>query len=183
MRLHTYSLKAISLALVLTFSFSQLLFAEDPRALLADAKASFDLIGQDRRPGAMDTVALSRAQSLTKSVVDSKNALQDIQNMQFSLTTANGDILKYVGDQLSQVTAHGSIINNIKTDATGNITDAYLKLPDGSLQVYQNGEVTGYQTPDGQQIIYQNGQIHKVFSKDNVETDYIYGPAESPIPD
>ena len=166
-------LKPVSLVLVFTFSYTQILWAADVRQMLLNAKASFE--DDTRRGGTMTATDLASAQSSQASAVAQQAALQDLQNMNFSLTTKNGDILKYVGDKLNEVQRpDGTTLKNIQVDASGNILNADLKLSDGSIQVFQNGQVLGYQTPDGSQVIYSNGQIQKVISKDGVETLYSY---------
>src|SRR3989338_2191668 len=115
-------LKPVSLVLVFTFSYTQLLWAADVRQMLLDAKASFDL--EDTRRSGMDGETLTSAQAPQEAVVDQQNALQDLQNMNFSLTTQNGDILNYIGNTLDQVTRpDGTTLNNIQLDANGNIID------------------------------------------------------------
>ena len=164
--------------LVLTFSYSQLLYAADVRQMILDAKAFFDQEAANR-PGGSSSLSpqdLTAAQTQAAAVVTQQQTLQDLSNTNFSLTTQNGDVLKYVGSKLNEVTRpDGSELHNITTDLNGNITNADLKLSDGSVQIYQNGQVLGYQTPDGTQVIYSNGTIQKTIDKNGIETLYSYG--------
>lgn len=167
--------KSIAAALVLSFSYTQLLWAADVRQMLLDAKAAFETQDQRRLPEGASGAQLQTAQLQNQSVVDQQQALQDLQGMNFYLTTKNGDILSYVGDKLSQVKRpDGTILSNIQLDAQGNITSADLRLCDGSIQVFQNGQVLGMQTPDGTQVFYQGGRVDHVISKDGVTTAYSY---------
>ncbi|GEM_PF-2200012 len=168
-----FFLKSIALSLVLSFSYSQLVWAADVRQMILDAKASFD---QDtRRSGSMTSTDLTASQTQAAAVVDQQQALQDLQSTNFSLTTKNGDILDYVGNTLSHVTRpDGTALRNIQVDANGNILNADLKLSDGSIQIFQNGQVIGYGTPDGSTVVYSAGQIQKVTSKAGVDTLYTY---------
>ena len=166
-------LKPISLILVFTFSYTQILWAADVRQMLLNAKASFE--DDTRRGGTMSATDLGSAQTSQQAAVAQQAALQDLQNMNFSLTTKNGDILKYVGDTLSRVTRpDGTQLKIIQVDASGNIVSADLKLSDGSIQIFQNGQVIGYGTPDGSTVVYSGGQIQKVTSKAGVDTLYTY---------
>src|SRR3989338_8183195 len=170
--------KSVALALVISFSYTQLLWAIDVRQMLLDAKASFDLEDQTRASGTSST-DLEAAQTQQQTVIDQQNALQDLQNMNFSLTTQNGDILKYVGDTLNEITRpDGTTLNNIQLDANGNIIDADLKLSDGSIQVYQNGKVIGYLRPDGTSVDYNitTGRVDKTETKDHAVSTYLYTP-------
>src|SRR3989338_9924505 len=120
--------------LVLTFSYSQLVWAVDVRQMLLDAKAFFD--EQDaQRPRGMSIQDLEAAQAQQQAEVEQQQLLEDFQNTVFNLTTPNGDVLKYVGDKLNAVERpDGTKLNNIVTDAAGNIQNADLKLSDGSIQ-------------------------------------------------
>lgn len=168
-------IKSISLVLVACLGYSQLLFAaSSPRDILMQAKAGFDAEDQ-RRLGSEDPALLTQSQGINQSVVDQQNDLADLQKMNFSLTTQNGDILKYVGDKLNSVQRQdGTELRNISLDDQGHIANADLKLSDGSIQVFQNGNILAYQTPDGTQVIYENGQIQKTITKDGLETKYSY---------
>ena len=133
-----FFLKFISAVLVGTFSFSNLLYAADPKDLFDQAKSAFNIEGQDG--------------TVNQSVIDQKNALQDLESLNFSVTTQNGDVLQYADDKLSQIQRpDGTVLKNITLDAQGAIQNADLKLSDGSLQIFQNGQVIGYETPDGTQ--------------------------------
>ena len=166
--------KVVSALLVFTFSWSQLLYAVDPRELLAQAKASFNTEDQRRGGGLMDSGG-AQAQSLNEAVVDQQNTLQDLQNLNFSLTNQNGDILKYVDDKLSQIKRpDGATLKNIILSEEGKIQSADLRLSDGSIQILNDGKVIAYQTPGGTQVFYENGEIKKIVSKEGVETVYTY---------
>ncbi len=166
-------LKIISLALIISFSFSNLLYAADPRDLLNAAKAGFALEDQRRTGG--EAPLNNQSQGYAQGLVDQKNNLADLEQLNFSLTTQNGDILKYAGDKLAQIQRpDGTILQNIVLAADGKIQNADLKLFDGSIQVFQNGQVIGYETPDGTQVFYANSQIQKTISKSGVETLYAY---------
>ena len=170
-------LKAIASILALTFSWSQILWAADVRQMILDAKEMFAEEDARKAQGSSAGVLTSN-ESKQQAVVEQKQALQDLeerQNPQFSLTTQNGDILDYVGEKLSQVKRpDGTVLKNITTDAAGMIQNADLKLSDGSIQVFQDGKVIGYQTPEGSQVIYRDGQIQKVIAKDGAVTLYSY---------
>ena len=134
--------KAISLLLLFTFGYSQLIYAADVTQMIADAKALFELENQKKAEGGVSAAQLVQSQSQQQSVIDQQQALQDLQNnnnpvssdSQFSLTTQNGDVLSYVGNKLNEVTRpDGTILNNITTDSLGNIQNANLKLSDGSI--------------------------------------------------
>jgi len=83
-------LKSIALSLVLSFSYSQLVWAIDVRQMLIDAKNSFN---QDtRRPGGMSSSDLAAAQDQAVSAAAQQQDIQDLEQTNFSLTTQNGDI-------------------------------------------------------------------------------------------
>ncbi len=166
-------LKSVAVSLILSFSFSQLVWAVDVRQMILDAESSFD---QDtRRSGNLTPTNLTTAQTQAQTTVDQQQALQDLQNTNFSLTTKNGDVLQYVGNVLNKVQRpDGTLLNNIQVDANGNITNANLKLSDGSIQIFQNGQVIGYGTPDGNTVVYSAGQIQQVISKTGIVTNYSY---------
>src|SRR3989344_4935458 len=168
-------LKPVSLVLVFTFSYTQLLWAADVRQLLLDAKASFE--DDTRRGGTMTAADLESAQSAQQAAVDQQAALQDLQNMNFSLTTQNGDILNYIGNTLSKVTRpDGTTLNNIQLDANGNILNADLKLSDGSIQILNDGKIISYLTPDGTSVEYdiQTGRVSKTVSSQGIVSTYSY---------
>ena len=169
-------IKSVSLLIIAGFSYSQFAWAEDPRQMLLDAKKAFDeMVGSPRPSTGTSASQLTASQTTAQNVVTQQNALQDLQNLNFNLTTQNGDILTYVGNTLNQAKRpDGTTLINILTDASGNISSADLRLSDGSVQVYQNGQVIGTQTPDGSQVIYSGGQIQKVISKDGTQTLYSY---------
>lgn len=171
---HKSFLRSVSVALLVSFGSSQIGYAADVRQMLLDAKLSFQ--EEDTRRGdGLSGDTLQTSSSPEQMEIERQEALQELQAMNFSLTTKNGDILKYVGDTLSEVKRpDGALLKNIQLDAEGNIAAADLKLADGSIQIYQNGRVIGYETPDGSQVIYENGDIQKVISKDGVETLYTY---------
>ena len=167
-------LKAISWVLIVVFIPNQVLWAADVRQMIEEAKLAFQLFDDSRRPSS-SAEALAAAQTLQQSKVDSQNALADLMDSQFSLTTQNGDVLSYVGDRLTHVTrADGTELTHITLDAAGNITGADLRLSDGSIQVYQNGQVIGYETPDGTKVFYEAGRITRTLSRAGLETVYIY---------
>ena len=169
-------LKLISCILVFTFSYSNLLYAADISRMIQNAKAGFDLEDQRRSGGGEPLLpsAPTQFEASNLSAVNQKNNLQDLEGLNFSLTTQNGDILKYVGNKLNQIqTSKGVSLQNISLSQDGKIQNADLKLSDGSIQVLQNGQIIGYQTPDGTQVLYQDNQIQKTI-KDSVETIYSY---------
>lgn len=167
-------LKSIATVLVFTILFSQTAWAIDVRQMLADAYATFD--EEDAlRPHGMAASDLQAGQQAQQAAVNQQQAMQDLENLNFSLTTQNGDVLKYIDEKLDSIERpDGTTLKNIVTDAQGNIVEADLKLADGSIQVFQNGQVLGYQTPDGTQIIYENGRVKKTISKSGEETLYSY---------
>src|SRR3989338_8199536 len=184
--------KLISSVLVFTFSYTQLLYAADVRQMLLDAKMAF--LEEDQRR-AMTSDDLLSSQSTQESMIDQQNVLQSLEGpmdstsltTSFSLTTQNGDILKYVGDRLSQVQRpDGTLLNNIQLGSDGNILNADLRLSDGSIQVFQDGKVLGYKTPDGTDVEYDltTGKILKTTSKDGLlTTTYTYAPSGETILD
>src|SRR3989338_2314378 len=114
MRKKSSFLKLISWVLVFSFSTTQLLCAADVRQMLLDAKMAF--LEEDLRRS-MTSEELLSPQSPQESLIDQQNTLQDLEGLNFSLTTQNGDILKYVGDKLSQVKRpDGTLLNNIQLD-------------------------------------------------------------------
>ena len=182
MRRKSWCLRPVAWALIFTFSYTQILYAADVRQMLLDAKRSFE--EEDHRRGAAD---LEGAQDSHESLVDEQNTLHALSesntvsdptsNTGFSLTTQNGDILKYVGDRLSQVQRpDGTFLNNITLDENGSILDADLRLSDGSIQVFQDGQVLGTTNPDGTQVEYdlETGRVKKTTSREGVVTDYSY---------
>ncbi len=176
--------KSICWTLILSFSYSQFCYALTPRELLDQAKASFGLMGDDHHQGGgSNPVDLQQSQVQAQSAVDQQNNLQDLQNLNFSLTTQNGDTLNYVNNTLSQITRpDGTTLNNISQDAmTGNITGANLRLNDGTIQILQNGNILGSQTPDGTQVFYdlQTGKVQRTVSSSGEETTYTYINSET----
>src|SRR3989338_1614423 len=170
--------KIVAWVLVFTFSYSQIVWAIDVRQMLLDAKASFELDDAEG-PIGMGSAELTSAESQQQAVVDQQQALQDLQNLNFSLTTQNGDILKYVGDKLSQVNRpDGTVLKDIVLDPDGSIQNADLKLSDGSIQVYQNGQVLGYLQPNGTSVEYDvsTGKVIKTISPEGVISNYTYTP-------
>jgi len=170
-----FFLKPIAAVLIFTFSYSQLLYAADVRQMLLDAKAYFQEEDTRRLDGGMSPSELETAQSQAQSEIQTQEALQDLQETNFSLTTQNGDILQYVGNTLKRIQRpDGTVLSNIELDADGNVQGADLKLEDGSIQVFRNGEVLAYETPDGTQVFYEQGKIQKTISKEGLETTYTY---------
>lgn len=168
-------IKSVAVVLIFTFSCQQLVWAVDVRQMLASAKSSFEEDQGSSLPAGSSVESFEESQAIQQSVVDNQQALQDLQNLNFSLTTQNGDILKYVGNTLKEVVRpDGTILNNIDVGVNGEILNADLRLSDGSIQLYQNGEVIAYETPDGTQVFYENGLTQKTISKDNIETVYFY---------
>src|SRR4051812_1474821 len=113
-------LKKITAAtLVLSILYSQLLWAADVRQMILEAKVMFE-DDDMRRAG------LAAASTPVAQAVEHQQDLQDLQeNNNFSLTTANGDILEYVGQTLKQIKrTDGSILKNVQLDAEGNIVAA-----------------------------------------------------------
>ncbi len=174
MKRETLWMRTMVAFLVLTFSTSQAVWAVDVRQMLIDAKTFFD--EQDaQRPHGMTSEDLAAAEAQQQAVFEQQQFLQDFQNTTFNLTTAGGDVLTYVGNKLDSVERpDGTQLNNVLTDAAGNIQEADLLLADGSIQVYQNGQVLGYMTPDGSQVFYSGGEVSKVIDKNGVETLYTY---------
>ncbi len=165
-------MKSVSICLISSLTLSQIGYATDVRQMLLDAKASFE---EEELSVGLSPAQLSSAERLQQAAVDQQNALQDIQDMNFSLSTQNGDILRYVGNRLTQVERpDGTLLRNIQLGAAGLILSADLRLSDGSIQLYQDGQVIAYGMPDGRQVFYENGQIQKVISKSGVETLYSY---------
>gem|GEM_PF-1704550 len=171
--------KVISSTLVLTFSYTQLLWA-GPRDMMTQSKAFFDEEAQRRGMSADEFVS----QSPNQSAVDRQNLLEAMSGPvttnttsnstnTFSLTTQNGDILKYVGDTLSQVKRPDGTLLNITDFSNGIIQGANLEFTDGSLQLFQNGKIKNYTTPDGTLVEYDpsTGEITQT-TKDNVITTY-----------
>jgi len=175
MKQNGFCVKLTASTLLLTFSYSQLLMAADVRQMLLDAKTFF--AEEDaQRPHGMAASDLQAAQDLQLAQIDQQQMLEDFQNTTFNLTTPNGDVLKYVGDKLSEVNRpDGTKLAKIVTDAAGNIQNADLKLSDGSVQIFEGGKVIGYQMPDGSQVLYDAaGAVSKVISKAGVESLYTY---------
>ena len=79
--------RSIASVLVFSFSSSQLLFAENPRQMLQEAKASFETMDNTRRGGGMNADSLQKAQGRQEALIDQMNALQDVQNLNSSFTT------------------------------------------------------------------------------------------------
>lgn len=169
------SIRTVSLVLVWTFSIQQAAPAADVRQLLLNAKTSFEEDDARRAGGEISPEALAAAEAQAQSGIDQQEMLQDLEAMNFSLKTQSGDVLKYVGDRLSRVERpDGTILKNITQDTNGDILTADMRLADGSIQIYQNGQVIGYQIPDGRQALYENGQVTKVIDQDGTETLYTY---------
>jgi len=93
----------------------------------------------------------------------------------FSLTTQNGDLLQYVGGALSGAKLlDGTSVNRIQLDAAGVLKDAVARLSDGSIQVFQNGQVLVNQKPDGSQVFYSNGEVQKIVTKEGITESFTY---------
>ncbi|MBI3626768.1 beta-galactosidase, partial [Candidatus Uhrbacteria bacterium] len=138
-----FFLKSIALSLVLSFSYSQLVWAADIRQMILDAKTSFDQ--HTRRSGSMTTTALAAAQTQAQAVVDQKQTVQtvaatldnEINSILAATVTANvtktlstsADKTQAVVDQkqTAQIVAATPII-------AANVAKT---LPDGSVQQTQ----------------------------------------------
>src|SRR3989338_5012927 len=86
-------MKGVASALIFSFAYSQIAWAVDVRQMILDAKAAFE--EDARRSGGMTAADLTASETQQQNLVDQQQALQDLQNTNFSLTTKNGDILKY----------------------------------------------------------------------------------------
>ncbi|MGH7197644.1 MAG: hypothetical protein ACREH5_02750, partial [Candidatus Omnitrophota bacterium] len=166
--------KSIALTLVLTFSWWQLVWAIDVRKLLWDQDQSFQ--EQEMRRGeGINAQELELAQSRVESEIESQESLQELQNQNFSLTTENGILLEQINqDLIAAQSPDGSVLTTIQMDADGNVIVADLQLSDGSIQVYQNGQLIGYVAPDGTQVLYENGEVQKVIFPDGTEAAFSF---------
>ncbi len=180
MRKKSLGFKSITWALILSFSYTQLLWAS-PRDLQAQAKSFFDEEAQRRGMSADELTS----QGPNQSAVDRQNLLQTLEGPvsartvgdtpnTFSLTTENGDILKYVGNALSQVQRpnDGPLLTNVHLN-NGVIDDATLNFLDGSIQKFADGKINEYTTPDGTKVEYNlvTGKITQT-TKDGKITKY-----------
>ena len=176
-------MKVVAWVLVFSTFLQSGAWALTPRELLDQAKASFGFMSEDHHQGGgLSAAGLATTQSQAQSAVDQQNVLQDLQGMNFSLTTQNGDTLSYVQNTLSQITRpDGTTLNNISQDSSGNITGANLLLSDGTVQVLQGGSILGSQSPDGAQVFYdlQTGKIQRTVSASGEETTYTYSDTET----
>ncbi|MCG3177196.1 MAG: hypothetical protein MOGMAGMI_02164 [Candidatus Omnitrophica bacterium] len=172
-RIKKLLIKPVSLVLIFTFSYSQLVWALDVRQMLLEAKASFE--EDELRRSAVSPRRLEETQAAQQAEIDQQQALQEL--MSFKLTTRNGDILNYVGQTLKEVERpDGTRLKNITLDGQGRITGADLSLADGSVQILQGGEVVGYRLPNGTSVEYTagTGKISKVLSPEGVISTYAY---------
>ncbi|MBI3252926.1 MAG: hypothetical protein HYZ52_06420 [Candidatus Omnitrophica bacterium] len=173
-RLKKLFIKSVALTLIFTTGSSQLLFAGDPRQMLEDAKRSFLTYQSTRRPGGSEPGDYD-FQRRQQDEIDRQEALQNLDKLNFTLTTKGDDLLRYVDGKLFQIVRlDGSVLKNLQTDANGNILNTDFKFPDNSVQIYRDGKVIGYEMPDGTQVLYDGPRVQKTVSKAGVETVYSY---------
>ncbi len=172
--------KSTALTLVLTLSWWQFAWAIDVRKLLWEQEQAFET-NEMRRGEGITSEQLQASQSVVENEIQHQNDLEDLQNQNFSLTTPNGDVLEYIGNRLVEVQRpDGTTLTNIQVDADGNVIVADLLLSDGSLQVFQNGQIIAYRTADGTQVLYENGQVKKIIFADGSEAPVSYTSDNKP---
>ncbi|MGH7198471.1 MAG: cysteine peptidase family C39 domain-containing protein, partial [Candidatus Omnitrophota bacterium] len=134
-----------------------------------------------RRGEGINSEQLTQAQSHVEAEIERQEALQDLQNQNFSLTTENGILLEQISqNQVQAQSPDGSTLTTIQLDQNGNVIVADLQLSDGSIQVYQNGQLIGYVAPDGTQVLYENGEVQKIVFPDQAEGSLTYIDANHP---
>ena len=160
-------LKKLTASLVLlAFTGTQVLWAADPRVLLEEAKNSFnELEGSSLPPAGVSSQTLVANEETVQSAVDQQNALQDLQNLGFSLTTPNGDILQYVNGALSKVTrADGTVLRNLRLNSDGSIASA--------VECTQEGAYCYLEKPcefDRLMEVLKNAYMKRVMNKNKIE--------------
>lgn len=195
--------KIIAMTLCFTFLYEQLVFsagidynAPDYRDINSKIDAKLDaeytqskediinqkqfLYEQARRGGPEAAVSEENLESYSVSTQEENaSEIQDLQsNGQgiLTITTQNGDIIKYVGNNIySIITKDGISLTDIVIDQDGNLINADFNFADYSLCQIVDGKTGKIITPDGTQYFYTpDSLVEYAILPDGKRIDYAY---------
>ncbi|MFC1589958.1 hypothetical protein ACFL42_00540 [Candidatus Omnitrophota bacterium] len=142
---------------------------------LLDRKLSCGEEEEDEGEWHLERKAPSGVQAAAIVPQSSEETIQG-QGAAFSVTTENGDVIHYLGSEITRVEcADGTIIEDIELDEEGDIYGALIKYPDTTVIAVEYGRPVCLIAPDGTVVHYDSeGRVEYIVSPDGIVSDYAY---------
>ena len=182
--------RMLALTVAASIVWLDVAWALDPRQkLLDDAEFFYEMQAEGARSASPEPLNTAFAVQ-NEAVVGSQLALQELESANFdasaapsatvepafTLKTSAGDLLHMTDGEIGRITrADGTVLAGLEFDADGRITDADLRLADGTVQLIRSGAVTASRLPDGTDVLYNaQGRVEKAVTPDGREILYAY---------
>ncbi|MDD4203304.1 MAG: hypothetical protein PHQ52_07540, partial [Candidatus Omnitrophica bacterium] len=98
------------------------------------------------------------------------------EDTSFSVITEQGDTVYYQNNMISRIEkVDGVVFEDIVISDAGDLTDAVITYPDGSIQILSNKKVISLEKPNGMKCFYnENEQISCISTPEGKEYIYTY---------
>ena len=130
------SFKIISLIVVFTFLYQQLLWA-------VDYEYGLPVNNDENRSGFLSAESLAQAQARQEEFITYLQSVESANSNQAQTTTAvttdAGDVVHYSGDTLRYIERpDGSVLDAVTLTSANDLADAPVRYPDGPLLIIQH---------------------------------------------